>query len=120
MTVLTKAEEAVMQKVWSLNGGFLKEILEAMPAPKPHQNTVATILKILAGKGFIKVKPFGRTHKYMPRISKQEYSKGRFSSLVKRFFDGSFTTAVSAMVKGNNLSIEELELLVKQLKSEKK
>lgn len=120
MNVLTKAEEEVMQKVWELNGGFLKEIVDAMPKPKPHQNTVATILKILVEKNFIEIEPFGRMHKYLPRITKQEYSKGRVNSLVKRFFEGSFTNVVSAMVKGNSMSIEELEMLLKQLKKEKK
>lgn len=120
MQALTKAEEQVMQKVWKLKGGFLKEIVEAMPEPKPHQNTVATILKILVEKKFVEIEPFGRMHKYNPVVMKQQYSKRRVNSLVKTFFDGSFSNVVSAMVRDKDLSIEELELLVKQLKKEKK
>lgn len=120
MNPLTKAEEEVMQRVWKLKGGFLKDIVEAMPSPKPHQNTVATILKILVEKNYVGIEAFGRMHKYYPLVAKSDYSKGRVNSLVKRYFDGSFSNVISAMVKENNMSIEDLEMLVKQLKKEKK
>lgn len=117
---LTRAEEAIMQQVWRLGQGFLREITDAMPDPKPHQNTVATILKILADKGYIGIEPFGRMHRYYPIIKQSVYSKGRIKSLVKKYFGGSFSDVVSAMVKEKNISVEELELLVKQLKKENK
>lgn len=120
MHALTKAEEEIMQRVWKLKGGFLKDIVEVMPNPKPHQNTVATILKILVEKGFIEIEPFGRMHKYLPAVSKTDYSKGRVNSLVKKFYDGSFSNVVSAMVKDNKMSIKDLELLIKQLKKDNK
>ncbi|MCO5286328.1 MAG: BlaI/MecI/CopY family transcriptional regulator [Chitinophagaceae bacterium] len=121
MNPLTRAEEEIMQQVWKLKGGFLREIVEAMPEPRPHQNTVATLLKIMAEKGFIKIEPYGkRAFKYLPGISRTEYSKGRVNSLVRRFYEGSFSNVVSAMVKDNNVSIAELELLIKQLKKENK
>ncbi len=119
MKTLTKAEEEIMQVVWKLENAFLREILAGLPLPKPHQNTVATIIKILVEKEFVGVEVFGRTHRYYPLVSKASYSKGRVKSLVKKYFEGSFSNIVSTMVKENNLSIEELELLVKQLKKGK-
>jgi predicted transcriptional regulator len=119
MKILTKAEEEIMQVIWKLENAFLRDILNAIPDPKPHQNTVATILKILVEKEFVGVEVFGRTHRYYPLVSKDVYSKGRVKSLVKKYFGGSFSNIVSSMVKENNLSIEELEMLVKQLKKEK-
>jgi predicted transcriptional regulator len=119
MKTLTKAEEEVMQVVWKLEKAFLKEIVNEMPPPKPHQNTVATILKILVEKNFVGIEVFGRMHQYHPLISKEVYSKGRVKSLVKKYYEGSFSNIVSSMVKENNMSIEELELLVKQLKKGK-
>ena len=113
---LTKAEEQIMQVIWKLEKAFLKEITEAIPEPKPHSNTVATIIKILTEKDFVGVKVFGRMHQYYPLISKEAYSKSTMKSLVKGYFEGSFTNAVSFMVKENNLSVEDLELLLKQLK----
>ncbi len=114
--VLTRAEEQIMQAIWKLEKAFLKEIVDELPAPKPHSNTVATILKILTEKDFVGVKVFGRMHQYFPLVSKDNYSKTTMKSLVKGYFEGSFSNAVSFMVKENNLSVEDLELLLKQLK----
>ncbi len=119
MKTLTKAEEQIMQTIWKLNKAFLREIIDELPNPKPHQNTVATIIKILVEKEFVGITVFGRTHQYYPLVSKETYSKGSLKSLVKGYFEGSFSSAVSFMVKENNLSIEELELLLKQLKKNK-
>ena len=120
MKTLTKAEEQVMQIVWKLKEGFIRDIMEALPPPKPHQNTVATILKILMEKEFVGVKVFGRQHQYYPLVSKDAYSKSSIKNLVKGYFGGSFSEAVSFMVKENNISLEDLETLLQQLKKEKK
>ena len=120
MKTLTKAEEQVMQAVWKLKEGFIREIVEALPSPKPHQNTVSTILKILVDKEFIGIRVFGRQHQYYPLVSKEVYSKSSIKTLVKGYFGGSFSEAVSFMVKENSLSIEELEMLLTQLKKGKK
>lgn len=120
MKILTKAEEQVMQVVWKIKEGFIREIMDALPAPKPHQNTVATILKILTDKEFVGVKVFGRQHQYYPLVSKDAYSKATIKTLVKSYFGGSFSDAVSFMVKENNISIDDLETLLQQLKKSKK
>jgi BlaI family transcriptional regulator, penicillinase repressor len=120
MKTLTKAEEQVMQVLWNTKEGFIRELLNEMPEPKPHQNTLATILKILVDKEFVGVRVYGRQHQYYPLISKEAYSKSTMKNLVKSFFGGSFSEAVSFMVKENNLSMEDLEALLKQLKKSKK
>ena len=117
MKNLTKAEEQVMQALWKLEKGFLKDIVEAMPDPKPHPNTVATLLKILTEKEFVSSTMYGRMNEYKPIVSKQSYFKNTMNSLVKGYFDGSFTQAVSFMVEENKLSLEDLELLLNQLKN---
>jgi len=116
MKILTKAEEQIMQVIWKLDKAFLKEIIDELPLPKPHSNTVATIIKILTEKEFVGLKVFGRMHQYYPLVSKDDYSKSSMKSLVKSYFEGNFSNAVSFMVKENNLSIDDLELLLKQLK----
>jgi len=113
---LTKAEEQIMQVIWKLDKAFLREIIDELPAPKPHNNTVATIIKILVEKEFVGVNVFGRMHQYHPLISKDAYSKATMKNFVKGYFEGSFSNAVSFMVKENNLSLDDLELLLKQLK----
>lgn len=116
MKTLTKAEEQIMQVIWKLDKAFLREILDELPAPKPHNNTVATILKILVDKEFVGIIVFGRMHQYYPLITKEAYSKITMKTFVKGYFEGSFSNAVSFMVKENNLSVDDLELLLKQLK----
>ncbi len=120
MKRLTKAEEQVMQTVWRLEKAFLREIVEAQPEPKPHQNTIATLLKILVEKGFVGINTFGRMHQYHPLVSKDAYSKSTMKNIVKSYFEGSFSNVVSFMVKEKNLSIEELELLLKEFKKKQK
>jgi predicted transcriptional regulator len=113
---LTKAEEQVMQTLWKIEKGFLKDIVEAMPDPRPHSNTVATLLKILVEKNFVTTETYGRMNEYSPAVSKQAYSKSTMNNLVKGYFGGSFSKAVSFLVEENKISIKELELLLQQLK----
>ena len=113
---LTKAEEQIMQVLWKLDKAFLREIIDALPEPKPHNNTVATVIKILTEKEFIGVNVFGRMHQYYALVGKEAYSKASMKNFVKGYFEGSFSNAVSFMVKENNLSIGDLELLLKELK----
>lgn len=119
MKTLTKAEEQVMQALWKLGKAFLRQIVEAMPNPKPHQNTVATLLKILTDKEFVGVTVLGRHHEYYPLVSKDEYSKRTMKQIVKGYFEGSFSNVVSFMVKEKNISVEELENLLEQIKKQK-
>ena len=116
MKILTKAEEQIMQVIWKLDKAFLREIIDELPIPKPHNNTVATIIKILVDKEFVGITLFGRTHQYHPLVSKEAYSKNTMKSFVKGYFEGSFSNAVSFMIKENNLSVEDLEMLLKELK----
>jgi BlaI family transcriptional regulator, penicillinase repressor len=117
---LTKAEEQVMHSLWYVSEGFIRDIMEVMPTPKPHQNTVSTILKILVEKGFVATRTIGRQHQYYPLISKTAYSRASIKSMVKSYFGGSFSEAVSFMVQENSLSVADLETLVKQIKKAKK
>ena len=118
MKTLTRAEEQVMQALWKLEKAFLRDVVEAMPAPRPHQNTVATLLKILTEKEFVAINVIGRQHEYYPLISKEDYSKGSMRNLVKGYFEGSFSNVVSFMVKENNISVDELEKLLQQIRKQ--
>lgn len=117
MKSLTHAEEQVMQILWEIENGFLKDIVAKMPEPKPHSNTIATILKILVEKGFANYEVYGRQHQYFPLVKKDEYSKGTLKNIVKDYFDGSYKETVSFLVEENQLSIQDLELLLNELKN---
>lgn len=114
---LTKAEEQVMHALWQYEKAFLKDVVEAMPAPKPHSNTVATLLKILMDKGYVEAEVAGRNNLYHAKVSKEAYSKSSMGNLVTNYFDGSFSNAVSFLVDQKQLSVSDLELLLKELKN---
>ena len=113
---LTKAEEQIMHLLWEQGEAYLKDVLDALSTPKPHSNTVATILKILIEKGFASATIMGRNNLYRPLITKENYGKNSMNNIVDKFFEGSFTETVSFMVKKKQLSINELEMLLKELK----
>lgn len=119
MKTLTKAEEQVMLIVWDLGQGFLKDIMESIPEPRPHSNTIATLLKILIDKGFVEYEVQGRNNLYKPGISKTEYGRKSMNQLVKGYFEGSPAKLVSQFVTDNKLSQEELEDLLEQIKNAK-
>jgi predicted transcriptional regulator len=120
MRSLTKAEEQVMKVLWKLGNGLLMEIVENMPAPQPHKNTVATILKTLVDKEFVEIENVGRIHRYHPAVTKEQYSKATLANVAKGYFENSFSNVISFLVDENELSVKEIELLLKQLKKEKK
>ena len=101
MRELTRAEEQVMQVLWKLEKGFVKDILEHFDDPKPAYNTVSTIVRILQSKGFVDYTAYGRTHEYFPLVSKEEYSKFHMSSFVKDYFSNSFAPHRAAVCVGH-------------------
>jgi BlaI family penicillinase repressor len=119
MKPLTRAEEQVMQAVWNLGQGFLKDILDQLPQPRPHSNTIATILKILVEKGFIEYEARGRNNLYKPLVNKAEYGKRSLHQLIKNYFEGSPLKLVSQFLNDNKISSEELETLLQQIRNAK-
>jgi BlaI family transcriptional regulator, penicillinase repressor len=111
---LTRAEEEIMQVLWKLNKGFVKDIIERLPEPKPAYNTVSTIVRILETKGFVGHTAFGKTHEYHPLVSKPEYTRFYFKNFLKGYFGGSFAGLVSFFAKEENMDIQTLEELIKQ------
>jgi predicted transcriptional regulator len=120
MKELTRAEEQVMHVLWSLGKGFVKEIIEKMPNPKPAYNTVSTIVRILETKGFIDHKAYGKTHEYFPLVTRQKYTQFYLNNMVKGYFNGSITSLVSFFANENNLKSNELEELAKKIDEIKK
>ncbi|WP_293904941.1 MULTISPECIES: BlaI/MecI/CopY family transcriptional regulator [unclassified Sphingobacterium] len=106
---LTKAEEQIMQELWEMGRGFVKEIIDRLPEPKPAYNTVSTIVRILETKGFVQHESFGKSHRYLPKISKEEYKKGITGKLLTNYFDNSPKSMLSYFLEENRLDIKELD-----------
>ncbi len=119
MKPLTKAEERVMQVLWRIEKGFLKEIIENSPDPKPHSNTIATVVNILVEKGYVEYETHGRNNLYKPRISKEEYAKKSINQILEGYFEGSYFKLVSQLLNGHKLTSEELDELTKLIRTEK-
>ena len=106
---LTRAELEVMQILWAKNGAFVHEVLDEMPEPKPAYNTVSTICRILQRKEVVGYEAFGKSHRYIPLISKEEYSKICMRNVAGHFFDHSYAQMVSFLATKEDLSIREIE-----------
>lgn len=115
MKELTRAEEQVMQVLWTLGKAFVKDLIEKMPNPKPAYNTVSTIVRILETKGFVDHKAYGKTHEYFPLVSRQRYTQFYLNNMVKGYFNGSITSLVSFFANENSLKPNELDELMKKL-----
>ena len=113
---LTKAEEEIMQVLWKLEKAFVKELIEELPEPKPHYNTVSTIVKILEEKGFADHESFGKSNRYFPLVEKEEYSRKSMKQFVGKYFEGSFANMLSFFAKEKDISVNELEDILKEIK----
>ncbi len=120
MKQLTKAEEDIMHILWALKEGNVAAIIEELPDPKPAYNTVSTIVRILENKEFVGYRKEGRGHIYFPKLSKTEYSNQSINKLVDGYFQGSFKSMVSFFMKKNDISIQELETIMKDINKEEK
>ena len=120
MKELTKAEEQVMQILWHLNKGFVNDILNEFPDPKPAYNTVSTIVRILEKKGFVSYKVYGKTHEYFPLVTKDQYKKTFMGNFVKDYFSNSYKQMVSFFTDQSDISIKDLEEIKKIMEEQEK
>ena len=120
MKSLTKAEEQIMQILWEIKEGVVKDIVEKFSKKQPAYTTVATVLKVLEKKGFTSHKTIGNVHLFFPLVSKKEYARIEFSNLLQGYFNGSFPKMATFFAKENNLSISELEEMLKITEEELK
>jgi len=122
MRELTKAEEQIMLILWEIKEGLVKEVIDRMEPPKPAYNTVSTVIRVLEGKGFIDHKAIGNTHIYFPLISEEEYKHFAFDKVMTNYFENSYQSLVSFLVKEKNMDIAKLDELIKlaeELKNKK-
>jgi len=118
MDRLTHKEEEIMQILWDLRKGFIKEILEKMSEPKPPYNTVSSIVRKLESMNLVGHEAFGKTHRYYAILKKENYRKQSFQVLMRNYFGGSPTQLLSYFVKEEKLSPTEIDQLLNDLKKQ--
>ncbi len=115
---LTRAEEQVMQILWDLGEGLVKDIRDRFDEPRPARNTVSTVVRILERKGFVDHKSYGNVHLYFPVVSREEYSRHQLFGLLEGYFDNSFPAMASFFAREKDLSLAEMEELIDETRKE--
>lgn len=119
MKRLTEKEDQIMQVIWQLEKAFIREIVAELPNPKPHYNTVATLVKILVKKDFLKSEKLGNTDQYSPKISLETYRKEDIKNIKKKYFGNSMPKMMAHFAKQEELSDQEIKELIALIKSKK-
>lgn len=119
MEPIGKREEQIMQILWQLKKALIKEIRTQFPDPKPHYNTIATLIKNLERKKFVKHESVGNVHLYFPVITKDAYQKREIGTLISNYFNNSYKNLVTYFAEEENISEEELEEILKMIKQNK-
>tara|TARA_B100001245_G_C22759881_1_gene367703 strand:- start:2 stop:373 length:372 start_codon:yes stop_codon:yes gene_type:complete len=121
MKELTQRELTTLEILWEIEKGFVNDVLEMYPEPKPPYTTISSIIRILETKGYVSHKAYGKTHEYFPIVSRIKYKKHVVKDLVKNFFGGSLNNVVSFMAEEDELSekdIKEISDLIDQYKKD--
>lgn len=117
MIRLTSKEEEILSYFWAKGPLFVRELLDLQEEPKPHYNTLSTIVRTLEEKGYIGYKAFGNTHQYYALVSEDEYRKKTLKQVVDKYFDNSYTRVVSTLIEEEALTLDELQELIQQIKN---
>jgi predicted transcriptional regulator len=120
MQRLTAKEEEVMNHFWSRDKMFVRELLELYDDPKPHFNTLSTIVRALEDKGFLYHNSYGNTYQYYPVISKVNYQRGALKGVVSKYFKNSYLGVVSSLIEEEEISIDELRGLIEKVEKTNK
>ncbi len=119
MEKLTQKEEELLQVLWKLKKAFVKELVAQLPQPKPHYNTVSTVIRKMEDKGYVGYTPFGTTHQYYPLVSKEAYRKQFMSRTIHNYFEDSYKNVVSFLAKEDKISVEELKEIIQLIEKSK-
>lgn len=120
MKELTKAEEQIMQVLWDIKKGFVKDILEQLEEPKPAYNTVSTVVRILETKGFVSHNSYGKTHEYFPLVERENYKRDVTKTIVEKYFDGSVRNLVSFFVDEKKINLKDIDFILQQIAQQQK
>ncbi len=117
MKRLTPREEEIMELYWAHGALFVRELLEKFSEPRPHFNTISTIVRGLEDKGFLGHENFGKSHRYFAKITKNDFGSGTFKGIVEKYYNNSYIHAVSTLVKEEKLSDSEIDELIALIKN---
>lgn len=112
MKKLTKKEEVIMNHFWDKGPMFIRELRELYPEPKPHFSTLSTQVRTLQDEGFVGHNAYGPTYQYFAKVTRDEYKQRSLVGLLDKYFNNSYLSAVSALVKEEKITVEQLKELI--------
>lgn len=115
MKGLTAKEEEIMGFFWKKGPLFVKELLAFYSDPKPHFNTLSTIVRGLEEKGYLSHEAFGNTYRYFAVVSNDEFRSRTLKGVISKYFNNSYLSAVSSLVKKEEISVDELKQLIQEV-----
>lgn len=118
MKKLANKEQQIMELFWQNGPMFVRDLIEKYDEPRPHVNTLSTMVRILERKGFLDHKQFGNTYQYFPIISEEDYARQSLSGVIKNYFDNSYLNAVSTFIQEEKISLDELKALIHQVEDQ--
>lgn len=118
MEKLTKKEEEIMNLFWDNGAMFVKDILDIVPEPKPHFNTISTMVRALEAKGYVSHKAYGNTYQYFATVQRNDFGRKTLKNIIKEYFGNSYKNAVSALVDDGELSSDEIKELLQQVENQ--
>lgn len=119
MKGLTAKEEELMGFFWEKGPLFVKEMLAFYEEPKPHFNTLSTIVRGLEDKGFLSHNTYGNTYQYYAVVSAEDFHKGTLKNVISKYFNNSYLSAVSSLVKEEDISLDDLKRLIQEVETGK-
>ncbi len=120
MEKLTAKEEEVMHVLWQAGKGFVKDLLPMLPDPRPHYNTLSTIVRNLEDKGYVAHTDYGGSHEYYPLVSKEQYRQTFMGKVIASYFDNSYKSLVSFFAEEEKLSADDLKEILNMIQKKKK
>ncbi|MEM7719756.1 MAG: BlaI/MecI/CopY family transcriptional regulator [Pseudomonadota bacterium] len=107
--MLTEVELEFMNELWALGEGTVREVLQRLPEDRNLAYTSgATILRILEQKEFVTSRKEGKSHVYIPALTKDAYQTRSLKHLSVKLFDGTPASLVAALVNDEDLTEEAL------------
>lgn len=117
MKRLTKKEEEIMNRFWDKGELFVKELRELYAEPKPHINTLSTMVRILESNGYVGHKTYGTSYRYYPLVSREDYKNTSLTNVIRNYFDNSYLNVVSSLVSEEKVTVEQLKELIEQIEN---
>lgn len=108
-----------MHRFWIHGPLFVRELVELFPEPRPHFNTLSTMVRTLETKGYVAHKSYGNTYQYYPAVTEEEFRRSTLKGVIRKYFDNSYLGAVSTLIREEQISVEELRELIDRIEKQR-